>query len=146
MAKKMITKLNEYNEHQMDMVVEMATISGKDFPYHVGVNGGNSYGSGRNEHREPHFHYSDNVKTPQKFNLTILIPTKNEWSTNKELLIVPKSSKPSNWTGLSREKKMLIEWLDEPNVDAPMMSNYEMIRLQWNILNKHNRSVRQLID
>ncbi len=58
MSKKIITKMNEYKEFQYDMVVEMATISGKDFPYHIGVNGGNSYGSGRNEHREPHFHFT----------------------------------------------------------------------------------------
>ena len=39
MTRKMITKLNEYKEHQMGMVVEMATISGKDFPYVVFVKG-----------------------------------------------------------------------------------------------------------
>ena len=39
MTRKMITKLNEYKEHQIDTIVEMATISGKDFPYVVFVKG-----------------------------------------------------------------------------------------------------------
>jgi len=146
MTKKMITKMNEYKEFQDDMVVEMATISGKDFPYVVFVNGGNSYGQGRNEHGEPHFHFTDNVKGSQRFDLSVLIPTIIDWNQNKYLSIVAKSSKPSSWFGLSKEKKILIKWMDEQNEDEPKLTNYQAIRFSWNSLNKYNKNVRKLTD
>ena len=32
------------------------------FPYDVFVYGGDSYGTGRNEHGDPHFHFADKIK------------------------------------------------------------------------------------
>lgn len=147
MAKKMITKLNEYKKFQQDdMVVEMATVNGANFPHHVSVRGGNSYGTGRNEHSEPHFHYSDRAKNPEIFSLTILIPTIKDWDLNKTLTIIPRGSTPKSWDGLSSYRKKLVVWMDEPHKDNPSISNFQMIRTYWNGLNAENKNVRQLVD
>ena len=147
MAKKMIAKLNEYKKFQQDdMVVEMATVNGANFPHHVSVRGGNSYGTGRNEHSEPHFYYSDRAKNPEIFSLTILIPTIKDWDLNKTLTIIPRGSTSKSWDGLSSYRKKLMIWMDEPHKDNPSISNFQMIRTFWNGLNAENKNVRQLID
>ena len=146
MAKNMIIKMNEYKEFQDGMVVEMATVNGTNFPHHVSVRGGNSYGSGRNEHSGPHFHYSDRAKNSEIFRLTILIPTIKDWNLNKEVVILKKGSTPKSWGGLSNYKKKLILWMDEPHKDNPSISNFQMIRTYWNGLNSENKNVRQLTD
>lgn len=143
---KYLKNINELKQNNItDSLVEMANISNKkDFPYDVCVFGVNSFGSGRNEHGEPHFHFSDNIKNGD-FEFSILIPTVEEWSQNKELYIIESSIGYYNWNGFKNEKKELISWLDKPNIDSDeLFTNIEMIRLQWNILNKDNKNVKQI--
>lgn len=127
-----------------DPVLEMARINDPiEFPFDVFVYGGDSYGSGRNEHGDPHFHFADKIKGGN-WHFSILIPTVKEWSQNKEVYICESSNGDFNWTGLKKEKKSLIEWLDNKNSDANLYTNIEFIRLQWNILNKSNKNVSQI--
>lgn len=127
-----------------DPVLEMARINDPiEFPFDVFVYGGDSYGSGRNEHGDPHFHFADKIKGGN-WHFSILIPTVKEWSQNKEVYICESSNSDFNWTGLKKEKKSLIEWLDNKNSDANLYTNIEFIRLQWNILNKSNKNVSQI--
>jgi hypothetical protein len=140
---KLYTKINEYLNHNSDLIVEMARINGEELPYLVYVYGGNSYGS-RNEHGEPHFHYMDKMNDG-KFKLSIKIPSKLEWNYIKDLIILPDSSQ-NNWNKLKKEKKMLIEWLDIKNNDVPELTNFQFIIVQWNVLNKENKNVRQIIE
>jgi hypothetical protein len=70
-----------------DTVLEMARINDpKELTYDVFVYGGDSYGTGRNEHGDPHFHFADKIKGG-KFHFLVLIPTVEEWKQNKELYI-----------------------------------------------------------
>jgi hypothetical protein len=147
MKKRIHTKINEYlNSHDdVDMIVEMARINGNELPYLVYVYGGNSYGKGRNEHGEPHFHFMDKMNGG-KFKLSILIPSKLNWSSSKDLIILPDDSTQIDWSGLKKEKRMLIEWMDLKNTDEPDLTNYQAIRFSWNSSNKDNKNVRQIID
>jgi len=127
-----------------DPVLEMARINDpKEFPFDVFVYGGDSYGSGRNEHGDPHFHFADKIKGG-KWQFSVLIPTVEQWNQNKELYISETSNGDWNWTGLKREKKMLIEWLDDINKFDKDKTNLEFIRLQWNVLNIDNKNVSQI--
>ena len=63
---------------------------------------------------------------------------------NKELYIYETSNGDYNWTGLKKEKKSLIEWLDNPNKMVGVLTNLEVIRQQWNILNTDNKNVSQI--
>lgn len=140
----MITKLNEYLNNT-ELVLEMARINDKQtYKYDVFVYGGDSYGTGRNEHGEPHFHFSDNIKNSKKFKMSILIPTETEWSQNKDLYIYESDSNNFIWSGLRKEKNGLIFWLDQPNDDLPILTNMKVIRYQWNVLNKDNKNVKQI--
>ena len=131
------------NNIDYEFLVEMARINDRQlFPYDVFVNGGNSYGSDRNEHGEPHFHFADHMKDGE-FKFSILIPTIEEWKQNKELYICESSNKNFNWFNMRKEKRELIKWLDEQSKDT-FRSNIELIRFQWNILNTDNKNVRQL--
>ena len=127
-----------------DPVLEMARINDpKEFPFDVFVYGGDSYGSGRNEHGEPHFHFADKIKGG-KWSFSVFIPTVEEWKQNKELYIYETSNGDYNWTGLRKEKKLLIDWLDKPNNNLNLYTNLEIIRQQWNILNTDNKNVSQI--
>ena len=127
-----------------DSIVEMARINDvTKFPYDVFVNGGDSYGTGRNEHGEPHFHFYDKIKTGN-YAFSVLIPTVDEWSQNKDLYISESSNGNYNWEGLIKEKRELINWLDIPNRYDPTKTNIQFIRLQWNVLNSDNRNVKQI--
>ena len=143
---KHIKKINELKVGIIthDPVLEMARINDpKEFPYDVFVYGGDSYGSGRNEHGDPHFHFADKIKGG-KWSFSVFIPTVEEWSQNKELYIYETSNGDWNWTGLKKEKKSLIEWLDRPNKDFELYSNLEVIRREWNVLNTDNKNVSQI--
>lgn len=136
--------ISPYTMITHDPLLEMARINDrKYFPYDVFVYGGDSYGSGRNEHGEPHFHFAGKIKKGE-WELSIFIPTVIEWSQNKELYIYESSNKDFSWTGLRKEKKTLIEWLDEDNQMVSDLSNLEVIRQQWNILNVDNNNVSQI--
>jgi len=125
-------------------ILEMARINDpKEFPYDVFVYGGDSYGSGRNEHGDPHFHFADKIKGG-KWSFSVFIPTVEEWNQNKELYIYETSNGDYNWTGLRKEKKLLIDWLDKPNNNLSLYTNLEIIRQQWNILNTDNKNVSQI--
>ena len=127
-----------------DPILEMARINDpNEFPYDVFVYGGDSYGSGRNEHGEPHFHFADKIKGG-KWSFSVLIPTVEEWKQNKELYIYETSNDDYNWRGLRKEKKVLIDWLDNKNKDLNFYSNLEVIRYNWNTLNKDNKNVSQI--
>lgn len=127
-----------------DQIIEMATISDlSDIPYVIFVNGGNSYGSGRNEHGDPHFHFTDNIKGG-KWQFSVLIPTVEEWKQSKELYISESSTGKFTWNGLKKEKKLLIEWLNSKNKNLKKYTNIEVIRFEWNTLNKDNKNVKQL--
>jgi hypothetical protein len=127
-----------------DPVLEMARINDpSDFPYDVFVYGGDSYGSGRNEHGDPHFHFADKIRGGN-WQFSILIPTVEQWKQNKELYISETSNGDYNWTGLRKEKKLLIDWLDKPNKDFELYSNLEVIRREWNVLNTDNKNVSQI--
>jgi hypothetical protein len=122
----------------------MARINNRDnFPFDVFVYGGDSYGSGRNEHGDPHFHFADKIKGGN-WEFSVFIPTVEEWKQKKELYIYETSNGDYGWTGLKNEKKMLVEWLDEPNRFDIDKSNLEFIRLQWNVLNTDNKNVSQI--
>jgi hypothetical protein len=141
-----IKKINELKVGIIthDPVLEMARINDpKEFPFDVFVYGGDSYGSGRNEHGDPHFHFADKIKGG-RWQFSVLIPTVEQWNQNKELYISETSNGDWNWTGLKKEKKMLIEWLDEGNKFDKDKTNLEFIRLQWNVLNIDNKNVSQI--
>lgn len=141
-----IKKINELKVGIIthDPVLEMARINDpKEFPFDVFVYGEDSYGSGRNEHGDPHFHFADKIKG-DKWQFSVLIPTVEQWNQNKELYISETFNGDWNWTGLKKEKKMLIEWLDEGNKFDKDKTNLEFIRLQWNVLNIDNKNVSQI--
>jgi len=143
---KHIKKINELKVGIIthEPILEMARINDpKEFPYDVFVYGGDSYGSGRNEHGEPHFHFADKIKGG-KWSFSVFIPSVEEWNQNKELYIYETSNGDYNWTGLRKEKKSLIEWLDNPNKMVGVLTNLEVIRQQWNILNTDNKNVSQI--
>jgi hypothetical protein len=144
---KHIKKLNELTSSNIithDPVLEMARINDpKEFPYDVFVYGVDSYGSGRNEHGDPHFHFADKIKGG-KWQFSVFIPTVDEWNQNKELYIYETSNGDYNWSGLKKEKKMLIDWLDKPNKNLNLYTNLEIIRQQWNVLNTDNKNVSQI--
>lgn len=143
---KYIKKVNELKTSIIthEPLLEMARINDrKEFPFDVFVYGGNSYGSGRNEHGEPHFHFADRIKGGQ-WEFSILIPTVTEWEQNKELYIYETSNDDYGWIGLKNEKKKLIKWLDEQNSDLSLYTNLETIRYNWNTLNKDNNNVSQI--
>ena len=145
---KYIKKINELRLTGIvlhDPILEMARINDpKEFPYDVFVYGGDSYGSGRNEHGEPHFHFSDKIKGG-KWQFSILIPSVEEWNQNKELYIYETSNNDYSWSGFKKEKKALIDWLDKLNNFDNSKTNLELIRYQWNFLNIDNKNVKQLL-
>lgn len=133
------------NTHLEDHLIEKARINDKTlFSYDVFVYGGDSYGKGRNEHGDPHFHFSDRINGGGKFRFSVLIPSKAEWVQNKELNISESSTEYFDWRGFKNEKKYLIKWLDDKNFQLNTLTNLEFIRLQWNTLNIDNKNVRQL--
>lgn len=140
---KHLKKINELKISGIimhDPVLEMARINNsKEFPFDVFVYGGDSYG---NEHVDPHFHFADKIKGGN-WHLSILIPTVEEWNQYKELYIY-ETSNNYNWIGLKKEKKLLIEWLDNPYIDINILTNLEYIRSQWNSLNRDNKNVSQI--
>jgi hypothetical protein len=144
---KHVKKINELKISGIvlhDPVLEMARINDpNEFPYDVFVYGGDSYGSGRNEHGRPHFHFADNIKGG-KWQFSILIPTVVEWSINKQLYIYESSINQYDWKGFKKEKESLIQWLDKSNKFDIDKSNLEFIRLQWNTLNFDNKNVSQI--
>lgn len=144
---KYIKKINELRLSGIithDPLFEMARINDpKEFPFDVFVYGGDSYGSGRNEHVDPHFHFADKIKGGN-WQFSVLIPGVEEWSQNKELYIYETSNGDWNWNGLKKEKKMLIDWLDKPNNNLILYTNLEVIRQQWNVLNIDNKNVSQI--
>lgn len=145
---KHIKKINELRLSGIILhnpVLEMARINDpKEFPYDVFVYGCDSYGSGRNEHGEPHFHFADKIKGGN-WSFSILIPTVDEWNQNKELYIYETSNSDYNWSGLKKEKNNLTNWVDEKNKFDKDKTNLEFIRLQWNVLNIDNKNVKQII-
>lgn len=144
---KHIKKLNELKLSTIvthDPILEMARINDpNEFPYDVFVYGGDSYGSGRNEHGDPHFHFADKIKGGE-WQFSIFIPSVDEWNQNKELYIYETSNGDYNWTGLKKEKKSLIIWLDKVNKFDRDKTNLEFIRLQWNVLNIDKKNVSQI--
>lgn len=127
-----------------DPILEMAQVNDpKDIPYDIYIYGGDSYGSGRNEHGDPHFHFADKIKGGD-WHFSVLIPTINQWNQRKELYISETSNSDYNWTGLKKQKRMLIQWLDKPNKILNSLSNLEFIRMQWNFLNTNNKNVSQI--
>lgn len=73
-----------------------------------------------------------------------MIPTVGQWDQSKELYIYETSNGDYNWTGLRKEKKLLIEWLQGKNKFDKDKTNLEFIRLQWNVLNIDNKNVSQI--
>jgi hypothetical protein len=144
---KHIKKINELKISSIIThypVVEKARINDPiDFTYDVFVYGGDSYGSGRKEHGDPHFHFADKIKGGN-WQFSILIPTVEEWNQNKELYIYEISNGEFNWRGFKKEKKELIDWLDIQNNDLTFYTNLEVIRYNWNTLNKTNKNVKQI--
>jgi hypothetical protein len=128
-----------------DPILEMARINDiEEFPFDVFVYGGDSYGSGRNEHGDPHFHFADKIKGGG-WQFSVLIPTVEQWKQSKELYISETSNGDYTWSGFKKEKKSLIEWLDKPNnMVGGVLTNIEVIRQQWNILNTDNKNVSQI--
>lgn len=106
---KHIRKINELRLPGIllhDLILEMARINDpKEFPYDVFVYDGDSHGSGRNEHVDPHFHFADKIKGG-KWSFSVLIPTVGEWNQNKELYISETSNGDYNWTGLKKKKRV----------------------------------------
>lgn len=142
---KYIKNINEVpNIIEHDPILEMARINNIDeFPYDVFVYGGDSYGYGRKEHGDPHFHFADKIKVGD-WQFSVLIPTVEQWIQSKELYIYETSNGKYNWGGFKNEKKSLIEWLDFSNVFDRTKTNLEFIRLQWNVLNIDNKNVSQI--
>jgi len=153
MKKNIHTKLNKYlenkpvidghEEYDYDLIHETRINDEEIFHYDVFVFGGGS-GAGRMEHVKPYFHFVDHIKNPDKFKLSILIQTKSEWLQNHQLLIIENESTQINWSGLRTEKRDLIRWLDQPHKVMTDKTNYEAIRIIWNIENYENKNVRQV--
>lgn len=126
------------------LILEMARINDKEkFPFDVFVYGIDPYGSGKNEHGDPHFHFADKIKGGD-WQFSVLIPMVSEWEQNKEVYIYESSCNNFTWKGFKREKKLLIDWLDLPNKYDSDKTNLEFIRLQWNVLNSDNKNVSQI--
>jgi hypothetical protein len=143
---KYIKKVNELRTGIIlhDPILEMAQVNDpKDIPYDIYIYGGDSYGSGRNEHGYPHFHFADKIKGGD-WQFSVFIPTVGEWKQNKELYIYEASNGDYTWNGFRKQKKMLIGWLDKPNKFDSGKSNLEFIRMQWNFLNTNNKNVSQI--
>ncbi len=93
--------MNKINEFIVP-ILEITRINDiKHFKFDVFVYSGDSYVSVRNEHGEPHFHFGDKIKDG-KWKLSILIPTVEQWTQNKELYIYESSTGDFNWTGLKK--------------------------------------------
>ena len=144
---KHIKKINELRTSDLithDPLLEIARINvPKRFVYDIFVYGDGSYGSGRSEHGKPHFHYADKIKGGN-WHFSVFIPMVEGWIQNKEVYIYETSNGDYNWTGFKKEKKMLIDWLDETNSFDADKTNLEFIRLQWNVLNIDNKNVSQI--
>jgi len=135
-----IKKISEFQNRIIlhDPILEMARINDlQKFPFDVFVYGGDSYG-------DPHFHFADKIKGGN-WHFSILIPTIEEWKLRKELYIIESTYGDFYWTGLKKEKKQIIDWLDQPNKFDLEKSNLEFIRLQWNVLNIDNKNVKQIV-
>jgi len=143
---KYIKEFKEYPIHNHDdMITEMARINDKkEFPYDVFVYGGPSYCAGRTEHGVPHFHFADNIKNPNKIDISIKIPTIKEWELNKELIITEDKDEIYDWCGRKKFKEEIVEWLDKSNKNIKTITNLEMIIIQWNMLNSDNKNVKQI--
>jgi hypothetical protein len=139
---KNLKTLNELNMTKLvtnDYLIEMARINNQvKFPYDVFVYGGPSYGN-RAEHGDPHFHFADKIKGGN-YHFSVLIPSTIDWQQNKELYISETSNGDYSWSGLRKEKRELIKWMDESNYFIPSISNIESIRSQWNMLNIDNKN------
>lgn len=144
---KYIKKVNELKDSKIvthEAILEMARINNlKEFPYDVFVYGGSPLHGGRCEHGEPHFHFADKIEGGD-FHFSILIPTIEEWKNSNELYIYESSTGSFTWSGLKSEKKELIKWLNTPYFDMTSMTNIQFIRLQWNVLNRDNKNVKQI--
>ena len=133
MKKNKVLKVNELKDVH-DLLVEMARINDKTtFPYDVFVKGGDSYGTGQNEHGDPHFSF----KKGDDFDLKIKIPT--DWNDNKTLTIIKGDDRNAK-----KELKKLLVWMDEKNYFDPTRTNLEFIKLQWNVLNADNKNVKKI--
>jgi len=93
------------------------------------------YGNDRTP-MSPHFHYIER-KGKHPFDIEIKI---------EDLEICKSSSRKgvdkhsvSSWLNLSKEKKMLEQWLNSPNSDDPNRTNYEMLFIAWNQNNRDNK-------
>jgi hypothetical protein len=138
---KHINSINEFKLSQTFPVLEMVRINNvKEFPFDVFVYGGESYGYGRKEHGEPHFHFADKIKGGN-WQFSVLIPTVEQWNQSKELYIIESSNGEYNWSGFRKVKKSLIDWLDRPNKNFNLYTNIEVIRREWNMLNSDNKNV-----
>jgi hypothetical protein len=130
----------DYHKGQ-ELEIEIAHINGKDeFPYDVLVYGCTIYGIGENEFTIPHFHFTNNINKPDKFKLTIKIENIDNWNINKDVKLLG----DSNWDNLDYEKQNLIDWLDKPNFYFDKLTNYDVIRVQWNMLNRDNPNVNKV--
>ena len=125
--------------YHMNMISEeMARVNDpKEFPYDVFVYGSDSFGTGRNEHGEPHYTF----ERKGEFYLKIKIPTLLEWNRNKRIEVIEGDQSKCN----GKIFRYLVDWLDFPNKKSPKLSNMEAIILFWNVLNASNKNVRQVL-
>jgi hypothetical protein len=133
------------NDHSYsNEILEIARISGDDFPYVVHVYGCAIYGKDQPHLSEPHFYFMDKI-IDSNFKLIIQIPNEKDWESNKDLSIIPNDSSQKNWDGLITEKELLIEWMDKPDNYFSKCSNYVLLKFEWKVLNNENKYVQQSI-
>ncbi len=137
MKKNYFKTFDEINEFRnSEILFEIARINDlKSFNVDIFVYGGDSYGTGRNEHGTPHFLYRIKKGDPE---YRIQIPSYTEWKTDKTLIFLDNKILPSKLL------KQLIKWLDEKSHLNNSITNLEQMYSAWNILNADNKNVKQL--
>jgi len=73
----------------------------------------------------PHFHYLDRTDD-KRFEVEVNIDDLSICSAT------PKKNDLMSWKGLEQERKSLLEWLNRPNSDLPIITNYVSLKLAWN--------------
>ena len=124
--------LDEFKNFRKDLLVEMATISDPSdgIPFRISVYGGNSYGTGRNEHGEPHFQ----VFKKGELDIRVHIPK----TYTEDLFVLDNTELPK------QIRKKLSVWFKEKNTEFTKDTNLQTVQHQWNILNKENMNVKKV--
>ena len=138
-----IYRVNELVSHSdnLDLLEDVARayVAKRDeLPFKVYVAGCDNYGNGLKKYKKPHFHViieGENILDK----IRIYIPTRNEWLSNKKLIICDFCLK--NYDDVL---EILSKWLDTDWQNRGIRSNLENITFTWNELNDENHGVDKI--